>query len=375
MPTQRLLYLSPVALDSFAQRPHHFVRWFHERHGAEVLWLDPYPARLPRWSDLARFKKSPAAKRLGPTWGDAPWLQRLRVPALPLEPLAPGRWANRWLWLQVLSRIDRFVNAHTTLVFGKPCALALLLASRYPQQVKVFDVMDNIPAFAGGWSRRWLRQAEEGLAERVDLLVTSSTALEDKFSGARRQTICIRNGLALPESVAALAQPAPADDRLVFGYIGAIASWFDWEAVVRLARCYPDAVVRLIGPVEGAPAQLPANLELLPAIPQHEVYAALRGFSVGLIPFKVNELTDYVDPVKYYEYRAMGLPVLSTRFGEMRLRGSADHVRFFENLPPAIDWTSLGREASAPATVKSFVRHHRWDRLFATLDPHLPGRH
>ena len=42
--------------------------------------------------------------------------------------------------------------------------------------------------------------------------------------------------------------------------------------------------------------------------------------SAGIIPFKVNRLTAAVDPIKYYEYRAAGLPVISTEFGEMRQR-------------------------------------------------------
>jgi hypothetical protein len=33
-----------------------------------------------------------------------------------------------------------------------------------------------------------------------------------------------------------------------------------------------------------------------------------------------------VDPVKYYEYRGMGLPVLTTRFGQMASRAESDGV-------------------------------------------------
>lgn len=364
MPASRLLYLSPIELDSFAQRPHHFVHWFHERTDAEVLWLNPYPARLPRWGDIARFRKNYRPLGLGPAWARAPWLQRLRLPALPLEPLPAGRWINRWLWRRALERIDRFVDARTTLVFGKPCALALLLADRYPRQVRVFDVMDNVPAFSSGRSQRWLREAEDGLAGRVDLLLTSSTALQDRFASAGRQALCIRNGLTLPAGAGDL--PAPAGGRLVFGYVGTIATWFDWDAVVELARSHPDAVVRLIGPVEHPRDGLPANVELLPAIPQHEVYATLRSFSVGLIPFRIDGVTDYVDPVKYYEYRAMGLPVLSTRFGEMRLRGAGDQVRFFEDSVEA-DWPALRRAAADPAVVRMFIEDNLWARKFDAL--------
>jgi hypothetical protein len=46
----------------------------------------------------------------------------------------------------------------------------------------------------------------------------------------------------------------------------------------------------------------------------------MQDFDVGLIPFKRTDLTASVDPIKYYEYRALHLPVLSTCFGEMALR-------------------------------------------------------
>jgi len=50
----------------------------------------------------------------------------------------------------------------------------------------------------------------------------------------------------------------------------------------------------------------------------------MRDFDIGIIPFKKNELTASVDPIKYYEYRALGLPVISTDFGEMTLRKGED---------------------------------------------------
>ena len=50
----RLLYVSPIHAGSYAQRPHFVVRSFLE-HGVEsVLWVNPYPCRLPQWRDLLR---------------------------------------------------------------------------------------------------------------------------------------------------------------------------------------------------------------------------------------------------------------------------------------------------------------------------------
>jgi hypothetical protein len=52
----RLIYLSPVAWNSHIQRPHQLVEWFHNETAGEVLWVDPYPTRLPLWRDLRAIR-------------------------------------------------------------------------------------------------------------------------------------------------------------------------------------------------------------------------------------------------------------------------------------------------------------------------------
>ena len=394
----RLVYLSPVPLASFAQRPHHFVRWFHERFDAQVTWIEPYPARLPRLVDLRRLRR-PAGPPLGPDWRDAPWIRTLRPRALPFEPQAAGRWLNRRLWSGLLDGLEAADEENTWIVAGKPCALAIELFSRHPRALKVFDVMDNVPAFASGRSRRWLERAEAELAERCDRLVVSATPLARRFPGHAGKLLCVRNGLtppARPPLSATVAETTGSRDApglraapdpssfasgergsgsaggglppgpTVFGYLGAIASWFDWDAVIALALRFPQAVVRLIGPCEQRPVRLPSNVELLPGIPQDRVYDALAGFSFGLIPFRIDPLTECVDPVKYYEYRAMGLAVLSTRFGEMRLRGARDRVAFLDELDH-LDLRELAREAADPAEVQAFREANTWARRFEPL--------
>ena len=53
-----LLYFAPVPWDSYAQRAHYFVRHFLRASGRSVIWIDPYPLRLPVWRDLGRLGAS-----------------------------------------------------------------------------------------------------------------------------------------------------------------------------------------------------------------------------------------------------------------------------------------------------------------------------
>lgn len=323
----QLVYLSPVPWASFAQRPHKFVEWFQARHGDRVLWIDPYPTRFPELSDLRRivFRSAIQGKEDAKPGANA-WLTVLKPRSLPIEP-GPGSGAiNRLLWTELMNKVASFVSVkETCLVIGKPSELALQLTKRHRDIPRVYDAMDDFAAFYGGFSSWAMRRREDRIAANVSILLASSTALLERFSGNVPKPVLAHNACAT--EVLPNAGVARYSGKPVFGYVGTIANWFDWPLVIRLAIANPETVVRLIGPVYSPPpAPLPKNIELVPACPHPEAIEMMQNFSAGLIPFKINALTSSVDPIKYYEYRALGLPVISTSFGEMALRGNLHGV-------------------------------------------------
>ena len=99
-----------------------------------------------------------------------------------------------------------------------------------------------------------------------------------------------------------------------------IAPWFNFDYVEQLARSHPDWQVALVGPVilgvEDAVKRLTdlPNVSLGDAVAYEDVPGVLKTFTVGLIPFRYDALTRGVNPNKMYEYLAMGVPVVATRF-------------------------------------------------------------
>ncbi|MCD4726532.1 MAG: hypothetical protein K8R46_02650 [Pirellulales bacterium] len=396
----RLLYFSPVAADSYAQRPHFMVRAWLEWGAESVLWVNPYPCRLPRWQDLRRGPglSNQASPR-------DPRIRVMNVPALPIEPLPLGAWLNRrLLGGKAWRKIERYAADGQTIVgVGRPCALALAALGELQQSGSFYDAMDNFPEFYGGLSRRAMLRTEQTVAERVDLIVASSTFLADKFvrRGLRVEKVlnaCETEGrgargegrgmaglpaieglgfrvqgseflnsksqipnqqITNPESL--VPRPSPLAPP-VLGYVGCIGRWFDWPLVIRLARAMPDARLELVGPcVVKPPEKLPGNIRLLPACKHSAAAGHLGRFSAGLIPFVGNALTAGVDPIKYYEYRAAGLPVLSTSFGEMAMRGREEGVFFLdqnEDLAEVVR-AALGRRVE-PAETSRFHRENDW---------------
>ena len=369
----KLLYLSPVPLASFAQRPHHFVRWVHERFGAQVLWIEPPPARLPRWSDLSRLRLGAGRKAaLADAWTQDAWIQRLRVPALPFEPWSAGRAINERLQTRVLRQLDAWVDGQTWLAFGKPCALALALQRRYADRPSLFDVMDAIPEFSSGRSRQWLSQCETQLAACCDQVVASAPSLLTRLGIDPPDTraCVISNGLVPPDPGMTTRRLPSPNGPPRFVYVGVIAPWFDWEAVLALARRFPASPIRLIGPCHQAPpCALPSNVQRLGPVAHQALDAVFLEADIGLIPFLDNALTRHVDPVKFYEYRAAGLGVLSTRFGTMSARGPNDQVLFFDAQPSAPALRALAQAAADEHARASFCAEHAWARRWERLAP------
>ncbi|CRM92472.1 Putative teichuronic acid biosynthesis glycosyltransferase TuaH [Pseudomonas sp. 22 E 5] len=365
----RVVILSPLPWESFAQRPHKFVDWLHRRTGVSVLWVDPYPTRLPKWSDLRRLRASPVVQPPSPT---PAWLTVLKPGGLPIEPLPGAGWVNRFVWRHALSLIEGFAReAPTLLVVGKPSALAGLLLQRLPHCPSLYDAMDDFPAFYTGFSRASLARWERLIAQRVDVIWASSSGINAQWRGYRDDVHLVHNGLDLAAVLG--IQPAPTSStRKVFGYVGTMAFWFDWGWVAALALARPHDEIRLIGPVfEPAAHQLPPNVVLLPACDHGAALQAMAEFDVGLIPFKPNVLTASVDPIKYYEYRALALPVISTDFGEMHCRSDLPGVFISHSLTDlaALAEAALCCERDADEA-HAFALQHSWEARFDATKLH-----
>ena len=364
----QLIYLSPVPWNSFAQRPHKFVEWFHAQTGGRVLWVDPYPTRFPALKDFRRLRLRQAPTTVQHSSVPA-WLSVLKPSGLPIEPMPGSGWVNGLLWQNHLRAINDFATTSKTLLaIGKPSVFALKLLKCMPDCLSLYDAMDDFPAFYAGFSRSAFARREREIARQVDVVWASSSVLHSRWAKVHDDVRLVQNGLDLSAvQLATQEKPMQASSpKNVLGYIGTIASWFDWEWVCTLAEARPYDEIRLIGPVfERVPDKLPGNINLLPACSHVEALKAMKQFRVGLIPFKKNELTASVDPIKYYEYRALGLPVISTDFGEMKLRVGEQGVfitHFLSDIPVMADSAIQFLEDESDAN--AFAIQNTWEARF-----------
>lgn len=315
-----LVYLSPVPWDSPKQRPHHFVDWYSHRFPRErIIWLNPYLTRLPKPRDLA-FLDANSGKSPRRTPDN---VRVLRVPEILFEPFRLVRWmsATRWAGLLKTMRTEvRGPNSVRNLVIGKPSHLAHVLMNRESWDEITYDAMDDFPEFSSGLSRRYQKTKELQIVRSVDNLWTSSFTLQSKFHALGVSGLVVQNGVSLGQLAPRSAfegNSRPSTLRRI-GYIGTIAEWFDFDFLRAIANEFPSCEFEIYGPIFCDIPSLPGNVKFLGEIPYEQVQERMETFDIGLIPFLVNRLTDSVDPVKYYEYLAARVPIISTSFGSMR---------------------------------------------------------
>jgi hypothetical protein len=103
----------------------------------------------------------------------------------------------------------------------------------------------------------------------------------------------------------------------------------------------PNWIFYLIG-YGGSPegVQLPRNIRLLGKKPRSELASYAASWDVAIIPFKDERLAMGADPIKTYEYLAMGLPVVVTGVypptgGEAFVRRATGMDDFIQSLKKA----------------------------------------
>ncbi|EIG9086111.1 glycosyltransferase [Serratia nevei] len=311
----KIVYLSAVPWLSISQRPHFFAKYALTHATQELLWIEPYPSRFPTLADLTPGRHAPEPAGLNLIGG----LQLTRLGFVaPVEPIpALFKLLNHGKIKKTIDDIKNFISEDTILVIGKPCLLANMLIKQFKWRQVWYDAMDDFPSFYSGISKKNTANLEKKIALQVDRIFCSSHALIEKFSSiAPHKTMLVLN--ACSDDIQKINLPEPSNKQVTFGYIGTIASWFDWNWVIELATKNPEKIINLVGPRKTkTPENLPKNIILEPAIPHPRVMEKISTFDYVIIPFLQNDITKYVDPVKFYEYRLAGKIILSTPFGEM----------------------------------------------------------
>lgn len=219
--------------------------------------------------------------------------------------------------------LSRLLDAHVAscarpLVAWYYTPMMLPFSRRLDTSAIVYDCMDELSKFR--FAPEKLLELEQELIDRADLVFTGGASLYEAKKTRHNSVHCFpssvdrahfakaRRELDQPEDQANLKHP-----RL--GFYGVIDERFDIDLLREMADMRPDWSFVMVGPVvKISEEELPraANIHYLGGKTYEQLPTYLSGWDVALMPFAMNESTQFISPTKTPEYLAGGKPVVST---------------------------------------------------------------
>ncbi len=191
-----------------------------------------------------------------------------------------------------------------------------------------YDCLDDVSIYAGRASLARFYAYERMLLEKAEVVVTTAEKLEARLRAITPTPIHrIPNGVDVEWfRTQAAACTIPLDlaqiQRPIVGYVGSVAGWLDYELIADVARAMSDFSFVFVGPAEHEQRvqQLRRSLNIfwLGRKSYDDVPAYIQGFDVCMIPFRRGEIAETTNPVKVFEYFALGKPVVSTSLHELK---------------------------------------------------------
>lgn len=256
----------------------------------------------------------------------------------------PGPPAKTWSRLEpaaldgAIQRRARYLRKQLDRVIDWEDATALVVSpvwtpwlAELPFGKIVYDCIDALDVHVPRADVKPLYEKwERELIARCDAIVTTADDLTDEVRAIRPDVPVrvIRNGVDVDRfQQLAAERPRPADlpnnNRPIVGFVGALYRWIDWELIGQVATQLPELDFVFVGPDDGNPAMddIAAldNVYFLGGRPYDEVPAYMNAFDAAWVPFTQDHISRAANPVKIYEYLALGRPTISTPVADVDL--------------------------------------------------------
>lgn len=278
------------------------------------------------------------------------------------------------------SLLQSFFDKHdcSDFIFWYYTPMAFPFSEAFKPATIVYDCMDELSAFKFAPPR--IGEIEQQLLRRADLVFTGGVSLYEAKKGSHPNIHPFPSSIDKSHFETARARNAePADQAAIsgikLGFYGVIDERFDQDLIREIAAKRPDWHIVLIGPVVKIdPAGLPQadNIHYLGCRSYQLLPAYLSGWDVALIPFLLNESTQFISPTKTPEYLAAGKPVVSSAIRDVvypyeeknlvSIAGDADE--FIASIEHELTRAS---DAGWLQAVDEFLSDKSWEHTFSAM--------
>jgi glycosyltransferase involved in cell wall biosynthesis len=395
---QNLIYFAPGQWDGLWRNRHQLMSIFARQN--KVLWVERRPHL--RWvvNGLRTGELKPSEMHASlrcisdnlyvfgyPAWAAV----SVRAPFRQITQAARRRSIQKAMRALHMRASDNTASA--PIVWFSHPRMVDLLDEIPPAGLLLYHVVDEYTAYSGVTPdrRKWLEEREREMAARVDAVVVVSKKLYEAKRPLNKNTVLVPNGVDYQAYSAALADPQLPTELSVIetprlGYSGLIGDRLDLQMLRTLAEGHPKWSLVFLGEtrveqqaeVWQALLALP-NVHYLGQVDVSQVPNYLKGFQVGLMPYRLGRESDNISPLKLYDYMATGLPVASMDIPAAREFSAYIHLAsetedFAEAISAALADTTPSRRHERRQVASQHTWETRVEQLSDLIQTHLQTR-
>ncbi|WP_442588347.1 glycosyltransferase [Pedobacter sp. AW31-3R] len=217
--------------------------------------------------------------------------------------------------------------------------------------------------------------SETQLLKDSDLVICTSKALYNEKKLANSNTYFVPNATDSTVGQLSLAAGLPDHERVaglkkpIIGYLGTIERRINYDLLEKVILAHPDKSFVLAGPVsEGfLPDSFKSypNVHVIGSVPYDEVPQMIKSFDVAIIPFKKDEVSNTIFPIKLFEYMSAGKPVVASDFNEDLkdfTRNSVEYCGDASSFSRAINSALLNDSEVKIEERKALAKENTWEQ-------------
>jgi len=251
---------------------------------------------------------------------------------------------------------------------------------RLNERAVVYDCMDELSQFKGAPPE--MIERERLLLSHADVVFAGGRKMWKSKSRFNNNSHFYGCGVDVSHFATARDQstPVPADvaqlSKPTLGYFGVVDERLDYELIAKLADANANWNICMIGPVckvdEKDFPQRP-NLHWLGGREYSALPAYAKKFDVCLMPFAMNEATEFINPTKALEYMATATPVVSSPVPDVVsnlasvVQIAQTHDEFIAQCRRALESPNL----SAVERGIKMAEENTWEAIIAKMESHI----
>jgi len=233
-------------------------------------------------------------------------------------------WAWKWLLRKTLKKL----GFYRPIIWLSLPNMSNFMGS-FGEKLIVYHAVDEYSAYGNpsAESKEKIKIAEQQILNKADVVIVVSEKLHATKSIYNKHTYIVPNGvdyvsyskaltddISIPSDISRLPKP-------IIGYSGLISRRLDLGLISYIATSHPEWSLALIGEVNDAGCESEFNKlkemknvfflgnKKIDLVPHY-----IKVFDTCIVPYKLNEQTQNLSPLKLYDFMAMGKEIVTTNF-------------------------------------------------------------